>query len=205
MGCRRSAARPDSRVPLQEGTGADATAAPLTTRVQAVLALREILLSRWALLGQQAQQATLHFLLGLALGPLAADPRPLLRTQVGAVVACKLRGESGAVPIAVLAAGGRVWPPPPHCGILQLNCKPLLLPRVSYCSAGQRHSGSHHKARLAGGRAGGARCGAARHSRAGEGSAARITCLQALGSLPWLLQHDWFCAVVALPVLLLTG
>lgn len=49
-----------------------------------MLALREILLSRWALLGQQAQQATLKFLLDLALGPLVADPRPLLRTQVGA-------------------------------------------------------------------------------------------------------------------------
>ncbi|PRW50955.1 exportin-4 isoform X1 [Chlorella sorokiniana] len=58
---------------------------------QAVLALREILLSRWALLGQQTQQATLQFLLGLALGPLAADPRPLLRTQVSATVAAIIK------------------------------------------------------------------------------------------------------------------
>ncbi|KAI7838545.1 hypothetical protein COHA_007688 [Chlorella ohadii] len=60
-------------------------------RFQAVLALREILLSRWALLGQQAQQATLQFLLQLALGPLAADPRPLLRTQVSATVAAIIK------------------------------------------------------------------------------------------------------------------
>ena len=58
---------------------------PARPRVQAVLALREIVLSRWGVLGAQAQQATLQFLLGLALGPLAADPRPLLRTQVGAL------------------------------------------------------------------------------------------------------------------------
>lgn len=48
---------------------------------QAVLALREIVLGRWAVVGRPAAQATLSFLLDLALGRLAADPRPLLRTQ----------------------------------------------------------------------------------------------------------------------------
>lgn len=51
---------------------------------QAVLALREMVLGRWAVLGKPTQQATLQFLLQLALARLAADPRPLLRTQASA-------------------------------------------------------------------------------------------------------------------------
>ena len=50
--------------------------------LQAVLALRDLVLGRWAVLGRAAQQGALHFLLHLAVTQLAADPRPLLRTQV---------------------------------------------------------------------------------------------------------------------------
>lgn len=50
---------------------------------QALLALREVVLGRWAVVGAQARQATLQFLLHTSLVQLAADPRPLLRTQVG--------------------------------------------------------------------------------------------------------------------------
>ncbi|KAL4443390.1 hypothetical protein ABPG75_011127 [Micractinium tetrahymenae] len=58
---------------------------------QAMLALREVVLGRWAVVGPQAQQATLQFLLHTALAQLAADPRRLLRTQVTATAAAIIK------------------------------------------------------------------------------------------------------------------
>lgn len=55
---------------------------PCHRLLQAVLALRGVVLGRWAVVGPQARQATLQFLLHTALAQLAADPRRLLRTQV---------------------------------------------------------------------------------------------------------------------------
>lgn len=56
-----------------------------------MLALREVLLSRWAVVGRQAQGATLQLLTQMALAQLAADPRPLLRAQVNATVAAIIK------------------------------------------------------------------------------------------------------------------
>ena len=58
---------------------------------QAVLALREMVLGRWAALGASTQQGTLQLLLHLALAQLAGDPRPLLRTQVTATAAAVIK------------------------------------------------------------------------------------------------------------------
>jgi len=66
---------------------------PASCTLQGVLALREVVLGRWSVIDPQARQATLQFLLHTALAQLAAHPRPLLRTQVGAaawVVRCSL-------------------------------------------------------------------------------------------------------------------
>ncbi|PSC75864.1 Armadillo-type fold [Micractinium conductrix] len=60
-------------------------------RFQALLALREVVLGRWAVVGAQARQATLQFLLHTSLVQLAADPRPLLRTQVNATAAAIIK------------------------------------------------------------------------------------------------------------------
>lgn len=54
--------------------------------LQAMLALREMVLGRWAALGRPRQQATLHFLLQLALAQ-ASQPGPLMRAQVHATAA----------------------------------------------------------------------------------------------------------------------
>lgn len=76
--------------------------------VQAVLALREAVLGRWALLGRPAQQATLHFLLHLALGA-ARQPGPLLRAQVNGAAAAIIKrgwleaaGEEQAAPLLAI-------------------------------------------------------------------------------------------------------
>ena len=80
---------------------------------QAVLALREIVLGRWAVVGRPAARATLRFLLELALGRLAADPRPLLRTQVNATAAAVIkRGWLDSEPAerdAALQVGLAIW------------------------------------------------------------------------------------------------
>lgn len=52
-----------------------------TLCLQAVLALRDMLLSRWAGLGREVQQGTLQFLLQTALAG-GMQGRPVLRAQV---------------------------------------------------------------------------------------------------------------------------
>lgn len=124
-----------------------------------MLALREVVLGRWAVVGPQARQATLQFLLHTALAQLAADPRRLLRTQVGCGgggCAPSLDGQRarwrGTVALAGLEAScsGKVAPSAMPGHSTPWNAGKFVFFRLLYPPAGACHGSRHHQARLAG-------------------------------------------------------